>query len=55
MENYNEFSTESLQQMLNFVQNNSASTNDIDLLVVIQTFVQQITINLKQHLDPSMI
>jgi hypothetical protein len=44
----------SLEFTLNFVQNTNA-TNDIDLLIVIQTFVQQITSNLKQHLDPSMI
>ena len=44
----------SLEFTLNFVQNTSA-TNDIDLLIVIQTFVQQITSNLKQHLDPSLI
>ena len=46
--------TNALELTLDFVQTKNA-TNDIDLLVVIQTFVQQITLNLKQNLDPSMI
>ena len=46
--------TNALELTLDFVQTENV-TNDIDLLVVIQTFVQQITLNLKQNLDPSMI
>ena len=46
--------TISLQQTLNFVQSKHEAANDIDLLIVIQTFIQQIASNLKQHLDPSM-
>ena len=46
--------TKSLERTLNFVQNQHEATRDIDLLIVIQTFVQQITLNLSQHLDPSM-
>ena len=46
--------TNALELTLDFVQTKNAK-NDIDLLVVIQTFVQQITLNLKQNLDPSMI
>ena len=58
MENNQDFSndlTESLEQTLHFVESKNEATKDIDLLIVIQTFVQQITSNLKQHLDPSMI
>ena len=46
--------TNALELTLDFVQTKNAK-NDIDLLVVIQTFVQQITVNLKQNLDASMI
>ena len=58
MENNKSFSvdlTNSLERTLNFVESKHEATIDIDLLIVIQTFVQQITSNLKQHLDPSMI
>ena len=58
MENKKSFSvnlTNSLERTLNFVESKHEATKDIDLLIVIQTFVQQITSNLKQHLDPSMI
>jgi hypothetical protein len=43
-----------LEFTLDFVQNKNAS-NDIDLLIVIQTFIQQISFNLKKYLDPSII
>ena len=46
--------TKSLERTLNFVQNKNA-TNDIDLLICIQTFVQQISLNLENFLDPSML
>ena len=57
MENYTDFSldlTKSMQLTLDFVQSNSAA-KDIDLLICIQAFVQQITLNLEHYLDPSML
>ena len=46
--------TKSLERSLDFVQSKNAA-NDIDLLIVIQTFIKQATFNLKQYLDPSIM
>ena len=47
-----DLTTESFEQMLYFVESKNA-TKDIDSLIVIQTFIQKISRNSIQHLDPS--
>ena len=47
-----DLTTESFGKMLYFVESKNA-TKDIDSLIVIQTFIQKISRNSIQHLDPS--
>jgi hypothetical protein len=44
--------TKSLELVLTFVTDKANS--DVDLLIAIQTFIQNITINLEKHLDLGM-
>lgn len=45
--------TQILEETLSFVDNKPKAKKDVDFLIVIQCFIQEITNKLKNHLDIS--
>jgi hypothetical protein len=45
--------TQTLEETLSFVDNKIKAKKDVDFLIIIQLFIQEITYKLKNHLDPS--
>ncbi len=50
---YSDSLIKSLEKTLSFVQSENAQ-NDLNLLIVIQSFIQQITSSLTHYFDPSI-
>jgi hypothetical protein len=45
--------TNTLEEAVLFVENKQKTNDDVDFLIVIQSFVQQMAIGLENHLDMS--